>query len=50
MALCVLAVNTGMRLGEIVALKWRDVDLATGILQVKAGRTRTLAGFADDDP
>ena len=35
-ALYVLAINTGMRQGEILALRWRDVDLDGGTLQVKA--------------
>jgi integrase len=30
----VLAVSTGMRRGEIIALKWADIDLAKGTLQV----------------
>lgn len=34
-ALYVLAVTTGMRLGEVLGLKWRDVDLDRGNLQVR---------------
>lgn len=30
-----LALYTGMRIGEICALKWEDIDLETGILHVK---------------
>ncbi|MCS5695622.1 tyrosine-type recombinase/integrase [Desulfofundulus thermocisternus] len=37
--LFVLALSTGMRLGELLGLKWEDVDLEAGFLQVK----RTLA-------
>ncbi len=33
-ALYVLAVHTGMRPGELLALKWQDVDLEGGSLQV----------------
>ena len=33
-ALYVLAVTTGMRLGEICALRWRDIDLEKGRLKV----------------
>ncbi len=34
-ALYYLAIVTGMRQGELLALKWPEVDLAKGILQVK---------------
>jgi integrase len=30
----VLAVSTGMRRGEIIALRWADIDLAKGTVQV----------------
>lgn len=33
-ALWVLALTTGMRQGELLALRWRDVDLAGGSLAV----------------
>jgi integrase len=33
-ALYVLAITTGMRQGELLALRWRDVDLAGGSLRV----------------
>jgi integrase len=33
-ALYVLALTTGMRLGELLALRWRDVDLDTATLHV----------------
>jgi integrase len=38
-ALYVLAVTTGMRIGEMFGLKWTDVDLEAGTLQVR----RTVA-------
>ena len=38
-ALYVLAVHTGLRQGELLGLKWEDVDLEDGSLQVR----RTLA-------
>lgn len=41
-AVYVLALTTGMRQGELLALRWRDVDLDTGILQVRG----TLAYIA----
>jgi integrase len=34
-ALFVLAVSTGMRRGELVGLKWQDIDFTTGALQVR---------------
>ncbi len=34
-ALYVLALTTGMRQGELLALHWRDVDMETGVLQVR---------------
>lgn len=41
-ALYVLALNTGMREGELLALKWDDVDLQSALLRVR--RTLTQAG------
>lgn len=44
--LVLTALETGMRLGELVRLSWRDVDLGRGTLQVresKAKRPRLLA-------
>ena len=34
-ALYVLAVTTGMRVGELLGLRWKDMDLQAGTLQVK---------------
>lgn len=36
-----LALTTGMREGEILALRWRDVDLSTGIVHIRQGKTRS---------
>jgi integrase len=41
-ALYVLAVTTGMRQGELLALKWRDVDLENATVSVR--RTLTKSG------
>src|SRR5215207_6117512 len=41
-ALYVLAVHTGMRQGELLALKWQDVDLENATLSVR--RTITKSG------
>jgi len=41
------AIATGMRLGELLALRWADVDLAAGIVYVRAievGARKTLTG------
>ncbi len=39
-ALYVLAVTTGMRQSELLALKWDDVDLESGVLRVRRTLTR----------
>ena len=39
-ALYVLAINTGLRQGELLALKWEDVDLERGVLRVRHTLTR----------
>jgi len=49
-ALYVLALSTGMRQGELLALRWRDVDLEAGRLQVKATLQRTPEGFVFAEP
>src|SRR5262245_2800041 len=49
-ALFVLAVTTGMREGELLALKWTDIDLSSGALQVRRNRAKLLHGRADKDP
>src|SRR4051812_38180930 len=41
-ALYVVAVATGMRQGELLALKWEDVELENAVLRVR--RTLTRAG------
>lgn len=37
-AMATVAVKTGLRLGELLALKWRDVDLKAGRIVVRATR------------
>ena len=49
-ALCFLvAVDTGMRSGELIGLRWRDVDLERGVARLretKNGRSRDVALFS----
>jgi len=45
-ALYVLAVTTGMRIGEMFGLKWSDVDLEAGTVQVR----RTVAADGTVNP
>ena len=40
-ALYILAITTGLRQGELLALKWEDVDLKRGMLRVRRTLTRT---------
>lgn len=54
-ALYTLAVTTGMRRGELLALKWRDVDLGSAAngqaaLQVRATLQKTKGGFVYAEP
>jgi integrase len=50
-ALFVLAITTGMRQGELLGLKWADVDMETGILQVRRTlSTATGKGFSFNAP
>ena len=49
-ALYVLAVNTGMRQGELLGLKWDDVDLDDGSLQIRRTLTITKDGPAFTSP
>ncbi len=49
-ALYVLAITTGMRLGELLALRWRDVDLERGTLRVTATLQKTRDGYLFAEP
>ena len=40
LAAVILALATGMRQGEILALRWQDVDLASGAINVRHSLTR----------
>lgn len=54
-ALFKLALATGMRRGELMGLKWQDVDFNTGMLQVRRILTRIPSkmegkGFIESEP
>jgi integrase len=49
-ALYVLAVTTGMRQGELLALKWQDVDLENATVSVRHTLTRTGGRYALGEP
>jgi integrase len=50
-ALYVLAISTGMRQGELLALRWRDVDLdGGGVLAVRATVYRAEGRLRIDEP
>jgi integrase len=49
-ALFVLAVSTGMRQGELLGLKWEDVDLDAGTLQVRRSLAVTKDGLILTSP
>ncbi len=49
-ALYVLAVTTGMRQGELLALKWSAVNLEQGVVRVTGTVTRTKSGLAITPP
>lgn len=45
-----LAATTGMRRGEIMALRWSDVDLDAGMLRVARSLQQTRAGLEFKEP
>jgi integrase len=45
-ALYVLALSTGAREGELVALRWSDVDLDAGVVRIRRTLLRTPSGLA----
>jgi integrase len=49
-ALYVLALNTGMRQGELLALKWENVDLDRGVLRVRRTITHEDKAYALGEP
>src|SRR5262249_43344499 len=49
-ALVVLALATGCRQGELLALTWDDIDLAKGTLTVRRSLAQTDQGFQIKEP
>jgi integrase len=49
-AVVVLALTTGMRMGELLGLTWRATDLDKGAVRVQASMQRTAAGLALVEP
>ena len=49
-ALYVLALTTGMRKGELLALRWPDIDLDSGVLGVRSTLYRADGKLTIDDP
>jgi integrase len=49
-ALYTLAVTTGLRQGEILGLKWEDIDLANGVIRVRRTLTRRGGRLLLGDP
>jgi integrase len=43
-ALYVLAVTAGLRIGELLGLKWEDIDLGAGSLHVRRTRSQAKTG------
>jgi integrase len=51
-ALFILALATGMRRGELLGLKWQDINFERGVLQVRRALTRmpTGLGYQETEP
>ena len=50
-ALLLVAVTTGMRRGELTAVRWNDVDFGKGILQVRRTLSRVPGmGYVEGEP
>jgi integrase len=45
-----LAVTTGLRRGEILALRWEDIDFNSGTLSVRQSLEQSRAGLAFKAP
>ncbi|MEG0258098.1 MAG: site-specific integrase [Christensenella sp.] len=45
-----LCLYTGLRLGELCALKWEDIDMDGGVIYVRAGMKRLKSGVVQSTP
>ncbi|MGO4787009.1 tyrosine-type recombinase/integrase [Paenibacillus sp. 2KB_20] len=45
-----LAASTGMRIGEILGLRWKDVDLNAGKLSIRQAYTKAHSGYEFHEP
>ncbi len=48
-ALWVLALTTGMRRGELLALRWTDIDFGAGVVRVQRTLSTTADGYVETD-
>ena len=46
----VLCLYTGLRIGELIALQWKDIDLQKGLLTVSRSCHDTSGGIVFDEP
>jgi integrase len=46
----VLAIHYGLRQGELLGLKWSDIDLDAGTLQVRRTQSESRVGRIEEEP
>lgn len=49
-AIYTVAIHTGLRQGELLALRWEDLDLEAGALRVRRTLTRTKGTYSTGEP
>jgi integrase len=49
-AMYIVAVTAGLRRGELLGMKWEDVDLEAGTLQVKRTLSEPKGGYIFEAP
>ena len=45
-----LAITTGMRLGDVLGVRWRDIDLHTKVVNVRQNLQMTNTGIIFEPP